>query len=242
MSNCPVGILPANTVKAAEPLDDFELIRRSQTGDTEAFGALVVKYQSRLFTMICCLVGDENDAWDLAQEGFVKAWRSIQRFESRSSFYTWLHRISLNLALDFLRRRGSRGEVELDDALPSFLPGPRTNYERAEMREGINAALAQLSPEHRAVIVLREIEDMTYLEIAEVLELSQGTVMSRLFYARKRLQSLLLHLLNHKKKTTIGRSGPILCFGTEQGDLAYLGEAQTSSTRPMIAQTPFHYE
>jgi RNA polymerase sigma-70 factor, ECF subfamily len=234
MSNCPVGKLPANTVKAARPPEDFELIRRCQTGDTEAFGALVLKYQTRLFTMICCMVGDENDAWDLAQEGFVKAWRSIQHFESRSSFYTWLHRISLNLALDFLRRRGRRSEVELDDTLPSPLPSPRANYERAETREEINAALAQLSPEHRAVIVLREIEDMTYLEIADVLDLSQGTVMSRLFYARQRLKSLLLHLLNNKKKTTIGRSDPNLSSRTDQGDLAYLGEAQTSSTRPMI--------
>ena len=83
--------------------------------------------------------------------------------------------------------------------------------------------------------MLREIEDMTYLEIAEVLDLSQGTVMSRLFYARKRLQSLLLHLLNHKKKTTIGRSAPDWGSGTEQADLAYLGEAQTSSTPPMIS-------
>ena len=100
MSSCPLGGLPAKTkiVKAAEPFDDFELIRRSQTGDTEAFGALVIKYQTRLFTMIYCMVGDENDAWDLAQEGFVKAWRSIQRFKSHSSFYTWLHRISLREA------------------------------------------------------------------------------------------------------------------------------------------------
>src|ERR1700733_14800276 len=205
MSNCPVGKLSANTVKAAEPPDDFELIRRSQTGDTEAFGALVVKYQSRLFAMICCMVGDENDAWDLAQEGFVKAWRSIQRFKSCSSFYTWLYRITVNLAIDLLHRRGRRSEVELDDALPSFLPGPRANYERVEIREEINAALAQLSPEHRVVIVMREIEDMTYLEIAEILDLSQGTVMSRLFYARKRLQSLLWHLHPPRKMTAIGR-------------------------------------
>jgi RNA polymerase sigma-70 factor, ECF subfamily len=233
MSNCPIGILPENTVKAAKPPEDFDLIRRSQSGDTEAFGALVIKYQTRLFTMICCMLGDENDAWDLAQEGFLKAWRSIQRFESRSSFYTWLHRISLNLALDFLRRRGRRSEVELDDTLPSFLPSPRANYERAEIREGINAALAQLSPEHRAIIVLRELEEMTYLEIAEVLDLSQGTVMSRLFYARKRLQFLLLHLLNHKKGK-VGRSDPSLISGTQQGDLACLSEAQTSPTHPII--------
>jgi RNA polymerase sigma-70 factor (ECF subfamily) len=206
MSNCPVGLWHGNTDKGAEQLEDFELIRRSQTGDTEAFGALVVRYQNRLFTMICCMVGDENDAWDLAQEGFVKAWRSIQRFEGRSSFYTWLYRITLNLAIDLLHRRGRHSEVELDESLPSLIPGPKANYERAEMREGINVALAQLSPEHRAVIVMREIDDMTYLEIAEVLHLSPGTVMSRLFYARKRLQSLLRHL-HHPSRLKILRPG-----------------------------------
>jgi RNA polymerase sigma-70 factor, ECF subfamily len=133
------------------------------------------------------------------QEGLLKAWRSIQRFECRSSFYTWLYRISLNSVIDFLHRRGRRSEVELDDALPSFLPGPKANHERAEMRKAINLALTQLSPEHRAVIVLREIEDLTYFEIAEVLNLSPGAVMSKLFHARKRLQFLLQHLHNDRK-------------------------------------------
>ena len=133
-----------------------------------------VQYRARLFTMIRCMVGNENDAWDLAQEGFVKAWRSIHRFEGRSSFFAWLYRITLHLAIDFLHRQGRRSEVELDDCLPSYLPSPRTNYDRDEIREQINMALAQLSPEHRAVIVLREIEDMTYHEIAEVLNFLQA--------------------------------------------------------------------
>jgi RNA polymerase sigma-70 factor (ECF subfamily) len=102
-----------------------------------------------------------------------------------------LYSITMNLTIDSLRRKGRRQEVELDDAMPSFLPGPRVNCERAEIREQVNAALAQLSPEHRAVVVLKEIEDMQYREIAEVLNVSMGTVMSRLFYGRKRLQSIL---------------------------------------------------
>ena len=141
--------------------------------------------------MLCGIVGDENDAWDVAQEGFLKAWRSIQQFEGRSSFYTWLYRLTVNLAIDSLRRKGRRVEVELDDAIPSSLPSPRANYQRTEISEHINTALAQLSPEHRAVIVLKEIEDLQYQEIAEVLNVSVGTVMSRLFYARKKLQSIL---------------------------------------------------
>jgi RNA polymerase sigma-70 factor, ECF subfamily len=102
--------------------------------------------------MLCGMVQNEDDAWDLAQEGFLKAWRSIQRFEGRSSFYTWLYRLTVNLAIDSVHRKGRREEVELDDAIPSSLPSPRANYQRNEIRQHINAALAQLSPEHRAVI------------------------------------------------------------------------------------------
>ena len=92
----------------------------------------------------------------------------------------------MNLTIDSLRRNGRCEEVELDDAIPSFLPGPGVNYERAEIREQINAALAKLSPEHRAVVVLKELEGLQYHEIAEVLNISIGTVMSRLFYARRK--------------------------------------------------------
>jgi RNA polymerase sigma-70 factor (ECF subfamily) len=137
--------------------------------------------------MLYGMVRNENDAWDLAQEGFLQAWRSIHKFEGRSSFYTWLYRLTVNLAIDSLRRKGRRVEVELDDAIPSSLPSPRANYRRTEISEHINAALAQLTPEHRAVIVLKEIEDLQYHEIAEILGISVGTVMSRLFYGRKKL-------------------------------------------------------
>jgi RNA polymerase sigma-70 factor (ECF subfamily) len=146
--------------------------------------------------MLCGIVGDENDAWDVAQEGFLKAWRSIQQFEGRSSFYTWLYRLTVNLAIDSLRRKGHREEVELDDAIPCSLPNPRANYQGDEIRHHINAALAELSPEHRAVIVLKEIEDLQCQEIAEILNISIGTVMSRLFYGRKKLQSILRPIYN----------------------------------------------
>ena len=177
--------------KIPQPSEDLELIHRSQAGDTEAFGELVTKYRTKIFSMIYGIVGNECDAWDLSQEGFLKAWRSIHRFQGRSSFYTWLYRITINVTIDSLRRRCLRSEVELDDAIPSSLPSPRANYERAEIREQVYAALAQLTPEHRAVIVLKEIEDLQYREIAEILNVSIGTVMSRLFYARKKLQSIL---------------------------------------------------
>jgi RNA polymerase sigma-70 factor (ECF subfamily) len=120
------------------------------------------------------MVGNETDAWDLAQEGLLKAWQSIHRFQGRSSFYTWLYRITTNVATDSLRRQSRRSEVELEDAIPSFLPGPGVNFERAEIREQVYAALAQLTPEHRAVIVLKEIEDLHYHEIADILKSGQA--------------------------------------------------------------------
>ena len=160
MSVCAVGLRQEVRVEASQQFQDPELTRRSQAGDTEAFGQLVTKYRTKIFTMVCCIVGNENDACDLAQEGFLKAWRSIHCFAGRSSFYTWLYRITVNLTLGFLHRQGRSQEVELDDAIPSFLSGPRANCERAEIREQVNAALAQLSPEHRAVVMLNELEDM----------------------------------------------------------------------------------
>ena len=183
-------------VKVPEKSEDLELVHRSQAGDTEAFGELVTKYRAKIYAMPYDVVRNENDAWDLAQEGFLQALRSIHKFQGRSSFCTWLYRLTVNLAIDSLRRKGCRVEVELDDAIPSSLPSPRANYRRTEIRQHINAALGQLTPEHRAVIVLKEIEDLQYHEIAGILGISVGTVMSRLFYGRKKLHSILRPIYN----------------------------------------------
>ena len=198
-------MLHGGSVNAPQQSEDLDLIHRSQAGDTEAFGELVTKYRAKIYTMLYGMVRNENDAWDLAQEGFLKAWRSIHKFEGRSSFYTWLYRLTVNLAIDSLRRKGRRVEVELDDAIPSFLPSPSANYRRTEIRQHINGALAQLTPEHRTVIVLKEIEDLQYHEIAEILGISVGTVMSRLFYARKKLQSILRPIYNQNYETQCAR-------------------------------------
>src|ERR1700726_3800948 len=189
MDDCRRDLPQGVTVKASR--HELELIHRSQAEDAEAFGELVTKYRTKIFNMIYGIVGNETDAWDLAQEGFLKAWRSVDRFQGRSSFYTWLYRIMMNVTIDSLRRRCHRREVELDDTIPTLLPSPGDNYERAEIREQVYAALAQLGPEHRAVIVLKEIEDLQCQEIADILDLSLGTVMSRLFYGRRKLQSVL---------------------------------------------------
>ena len=189
------------SVKASQHSEDVELARRSQAGDTEAFDELVTKYRTKIFIMVCGRVRNEHDAWDLSQEGFLKAWRSIHQFKGRSSFYTWLYRITVNLTIYSFRRNGRGEEVELNDAIPSSLPGPGVEYQRTEIREQVDAALAKLSPEHRAVVVLKEVEDLQYQEIAQVLNLSMGTVMSRLFYARKKLQSMLRPIYNQIYQT-----------------------------------------
>jgi RNA polymerase sigma-70 factor (ECF subfamily) len=122
---------------------------------------------------------------------FFKAWQSIHRFEGRSSFYSWLYRLTVNMACFWVRRRGQRQDEVLSDAIPSPLPSPRLNCHCAEIGVWLKAALAKLSADHRAVVLLKELEDMQYHEIAALLNVSVGTVMSRLFYAKRHLRCLL---------------------------------------------------
>src|ERR1700726_2694292 len=189
----------------AQPdVSEPDLIKRCQAGQTDAFDELVTRYRTRVFAMIYNMVHNEQDAWDLAQESFIKAWKSIGRFRGRSSFYTWVYRIVMNVTIDWLRKRQVKGAgAEFDDSIqlkeidpasktvPKADPPPHAQMERDEIRARINKAIDQLSPEHRAVILMKEIEEMQYHEIAETLGCSIGTVMSRLFYARKKLQNLL---------------------------------------------------
>jgi RNA polymerase sigma-70 factor (ECF subfamily) len=192
------------TTLAQADVSELDLVKRCQAGETEAFDELVTRYRTRIFAMIYNMVHNEQDAWDLAQDSFVKAWKSIKRFRGRSSFYTWIYRIVMNVTIDWLRKKQVKGAgVEFDDAiqlrevnpasktLPKADPLPYERMERTEVRARIDNAIAQLSPEHRAVILMKETEGMQYHEIAEALGCSIGTVMSRLFYARKKLQNLL---------------------------------------------------
>jgi RNA polymerase sigma-70 factor (ECF subfamily) len=190
---------------AAQPdVSELDLVKRCQKGDSGAFDELVTRYRTRVFGMVYNMVHNEQDAWDLAQDSFLKAWKSIGRFRGKSSFYTWLYRIVMNVTIDWVRKKQIKGSgAEFDDAieLKEIDPASKTvpkpdalpfeNMERGEIRAQIDRAIAQLSPEHRAVILMKEIEDMQYNEIAEALDCSIGTVMSRLFYARKKLQNLL---------------------------------------------------
>jgi RNA polymerase sigma-70 factor, ECF subfamily len=194
---------PEAEIIAAE---DAELVARCQNGDLQAFDELVTKYRTRVYAMIYNMVRNEQDAWDLAQDGFFKAWKSIGRFRGQSAFYTWLYRIATNVTIDWLRKRQVQSGMEFDDEIrlthiepgavtaPKTEPMPHKNMERHEIRSRIDAAIGKLSPEHRAVILMKDVDGLQYHEIAETLDCSIGTVMSRLFYARKKLQGMLKEL------------------------------------------------
>ena len=188
-------------------LTDVELVRLAQEGDMTAYEQLVDRYRGKVYSLAFSVVGNTEDANDIAQETFVRAWRALNRFRGQSSFYTWLYRIAMNLGLDLKQRRVRRPTVELDEQLGleekqdvDFVGGkaerPSAGIERAELRAAIDKAMAQLSPEHRAVIWLKEFEEVSYKEIAESVGCSIGTVMSRLFYARKHLAKLLKDVTN----------------------------------------------
>lgn len=199
----PSKPVPTDAPEAAPGAGDLDLVVRAQGGDTGAFNELVTRYRTRAFTMIYNMVRNEQDSWDLAQDGFLKAWRSIGRFKGQSSFYTWLYRIMMNVTIDALRKKHVEGGTEFDDqiGIRNIAPGattapkpemaPAEKLSDREIRSRIDEAIARLSPEHRTVIVMREIDGLEYSEIAEQTDCSIGTVMSRLFYARKKLQALL---------------------------------------------------
>jgi RNA polymerase sigma-70 factor (ECF subfamily) len=185
---------------------DVELVERCQRGDLAAYEVLVRRHQQRVFQYAFSRIRNEQDATDLSQETFVKAWQAIGGFKKSAQFSTWLYRITTNLCIDFARRRERRPTVPFEEAVdpdsdadvevpPSNQPLPTEEAQRRELREQIDAALLELSPEHRAVVQLREFEGLDYAEIAKAVGCSLGTVMSRLHYARKHLQKLLKEVI-----------------------------------------------
>ncbi|MFW5878430.1 MAG: sigma-70 family RNA polymerase sigma factor [Myxococcota bacterium] len=184
-------------------IDEKKLVARAREGDRQAFEALVRQYQRRVFRVAMGMLRNEDDALEIAQEAFVKAHRNLSNFKGDSAFYTWLHRITSNLCIDLLRRR--RGEmVEYDDGVlrdeseekaselrPSAPPSPNAAAMNRELGEKLNEAMDRLSDAHRRILVLREVEGLSYEEIATVLGIKKGTVMSRLFHARKNMQTML---------------------------------------------------
>jgi RNA polymerase sigma-70 factor, ECF subfamily len=178
-------------------VDETELIRKATRGDRDAFGVLVERYQRRVVGVALAVVHNPEDALELAQETFVRAFENLSSFESRSSFSTWLYRIAANLAIDLHRRerrhtfvRGEEAAIEIE-RLPDSSGDSFAEFSRGELNRRLRAALDELTPEHRAVILLREVEGLSYDEISEMLQCPRGTVMSRLHYARNRLRAIL---------------------------------------------------
>ena len=196
---------PVHEVSQPE-LGDRELVERCQRGELEAYEALVGRYRNKVYGLAFSMLRNEQDATDLCQDAFVRGWQAIRKFQKNASFYTWIYRITTNLAIDFVRRRDRRPTTPFEEGIspdtdasvrqaPSANPSPVDEAQRRELREQIDAALRELSPEHRVVVQLREFEGLDYAAIAKVTGCTIGTVMSRLHYARKHLQKLLKEVL-----------------------------------------------
>jgi RNA polymerase sigma factor (sigma-70 family) len=201
---------PATTIPAAPPVDesgDRELVRLAQSGDANAFDELVVRYQERIYALVYHMTSNHEDAGDLAQEAFVKAWKALRNFKGDSSFYTWVYRIAVNHTLNHLKTRRARTQhlslndldfnAEHDPDLVQLIShkNPRRDINLRELGERLNDAMQKLSEEHRTVVTLHDIQGMPHDEIAKILECNPGTVRSRLFYARQQLQAWLTDFL-----------------------------------------------
>jgi RNA polymerase sigma-70 factor (ECF subfamily) len=194
-----------------DPVDDRELVESARKGDRDAFRTLFERYHRRAYALAFGVLRHPDDALDVVQDAFIKAHKYLDKFEGNSSFYTWLYRIVMNLAIDHLRKHRRHKPVELDEAhleegamgddslLPKILGGnPGRALLDKEIRGRIDAALGQLSENHRAVLVMRELEGLSYEEMAQSMGCSKGTIMSRLFHARKNMQKQLVDLVDHK--------------------------------------------
>src|SRR5690349_10145289 len=184
--------------------EDPALVKAAQAGDMVAFEELVARHRDKIYARAYSMMRNEEEALDLSQEAWVKGWQRLNQFQGESSFGTWMTRIVINLCLDQLRkhkrqRTESIEEMSQDSGgverqMPVVSVNPTAGLERGELRQRIDRALGQLSHEHRTVVVLHEFEEMEYKEIAKTMDCSIGTVMSRLFYARRKLAALLADL------------------------------------------------
>jgi RNA polymerase sigma-70 factor, ECF subfamily len=187
-------------------LDDHSLVQACRAGQTEAFGALVARYQDRLYPTVLRLIGSKEDAEDVVQDTFVRAFEKLDQFQGDSSFYTWIYRIAVNLALTGYRRRRVRSLLRPRVGRQAFLTGdppdlspeadPAVPLERAEREKLVESALNKLVPEHRAVVVLKDFDGHRYEEISAILNIPVGTVRSRLHRARCELRERLRSLVD----------------------------------------------
>lgn len=189
-------------------MEDVVLVRSSQDGDLRAFDELVRRYQQRVYATVYHMTSNHEDADDLTQESFIKAYKALKRFKGDSSFYTWVYRIAVNRTINFLKQRNRRSfhmslndmdmQVEKDADLLMFISDktPRRDVRLNELQEKLNEALMKLSETHRLTVTLHDIQGMSHEEIGKIMDCNTGTVRSRLFYARQQLQAHLSEYLN----------------------------------------------
>jgi RNA polymerase sigma-70 factor (ECF subfamily) len=184
------------------PVEEEALVKRVRRGDLAAYDELVRRYQERIYGTIYHMTANHEDANDLAQESFIKAFHALKSFKGGSSFYTWLYRIAVNKTINFLKQRKNRIHMSLNDldmnaehdpdlmALISEKT-PQRDISLSELQEKLNEAMLKLSEPHRVVVIMHDVQGMPHDEIAKVMDCNIGTVRSRLFYARQQLQALL---------------------------------------------------
>jgi RNA polymerase sigma-70 factor (ECF subfamily) len=190
--------------------DDLTLVKRVRNGDQRAFKLLVERYQRKVYAVALGMLKDKEEAMDVSQEAFVKVYKYLDHFKGDASFYTWLYRITANICIDVIRKRaGSGGEhAEFDETMPMDVSeanigalgsrlgtNPQKSALRRELAEKIQEALAAVPEKHRAILLLREIEGMSYEDLSRTLDIPKGTVMSRLFHARAKVQKILSQYL-----------------------------------------------
>ena len=187
---------------AATPLDEQLLVKRARVGDLGAYDELVRRYQERIYATVYHMTSNHEDANDLAQEAFIKAFQALKSFKGGSSFYTWVYRIAVNKTINFLKQRRHKSQISLNDldfnaehdpdlvALISEKT-PRREINLNELQERLNVAMQKLSEPHRLVVTLHDVQGLSHEEIAEIMDCNIGTVRSRLFYARQQLQAYL---------------------------------------------------
>jgi RNA polymerase sigma-70 factor (ECF subfamily) len=190
---------------------DEVLVKAAQKGDMAAFEELVARHRDKIYARAFSMLRNEDDATDLSQEAWVKGWQRLHQFQGDASFATWMTRIVINLCLDQLRKNKRVKNESIDEMndetggverqMPVITPNPTEGLERSELRQRIDKALSQLSYEHRTVLILHEFEELEYKLIARKMGCSIGTVMSRLFYARRKMAALLAGLKREELKS-----------------------------------------
>jgi len=197
-----VVVAPVAEAGASGTIEDLVLVQRAQQGDETAYDELVRRYQERVYATIYHMTANHEDAADLAQETFIKGFQALKSFKGDSSFYTWVYRIAVNKTINFLKARKNKTHLSLNDldlnaennpdmvALVSEKT-PRRDAGLSELQEKLNAAMLKLSPDHRLVVTLHDVQGLPHEEIANIMDCNIGTVRSRLFYARQQLQAYL---------------------------------------------------